>query len=84
MRICHPCVFILMVTTAQWVRGAFWGEDRSCTAMWSQLYGGLKIHSSGLPWWLSGKEPTGQCRRRGFDPLSTKTQHTPETTDPGL
>ena len=23
----------------------------------------------GLPWWLSGKEPTCQCRRRGFDSL---------------
>ena len=22
----------------------------------------------GLPWWLSGKEPTCQCRRRGFNP----------------
>ena len=22
----------------------------------------------GLPRWLSGKEPTGQCWRRGFDP----------------
>ena len=22
----------------------------------------------GLPWWLSGKEPTCQCRRPGFDP----------------
>ena len=24
--------------------------------------------SPGLPWWLSGKEPSCQCRRRGFDP----------------
>ena len=22
----------------------------------------------GLPWWLSGKEPACQCRRRGFGP----------------
>ena len=22
----------------------------------------------GLPWWLSGKDPTCQCRRCGFDP----------------
>ena len=22
----------------------------------------------GLPWWLSGKETTCQCRRLGFDP----------------
>ena len=26
----------------------------------------------GLPWWLSGKEPTCQCRRHGFDPWSSK------------
>ena len=31
------------------------------------------IHRSrGLPWWLSGKEPTCQCRRRGFDPWFRK------------
>ena len=23
---------------------------------------------SGLPWWLSGKESAGQCRRQRFDP----------------
>ena len=23
---------------------------------------------AGPPWWLSGKEPTYQCRRLGFDP----------------
>ena len=26
----------------------------------------------GLPWWLSGKEPACQCRRRGFDPWVRK------------
>ena len=25
-------------------------------------------HAWGRPWWLSGKEPTCQCRRRRFDP----------------
>ena len=25
-------------------------------------------HLNRLPWWLSGKEPTCQCRRHGFDP----------------
>ncbi|KAB0386208.1 hypothetical protein FD755_001164 [Muntiacus reevesi] len=25
-----------------------------------------------LPWWLSGKESTCQCRRHGFDPSSRK------------
>ena len=27
---------------------------------------------SGLPLWLSGREPTSQCRRRGFDPWVRK------------
>ena len=37
----------------------------------------------GLPWWLSGKEPTCQCRRCGLDPWvrkipwKRKGQHTP-------
>ena len=25
------------------------------------------IHHNGLPWWLNGKELTGQCKRCGFD-----------------
>ena len=28
--------------------------------------------SGGLPWWLSGKEPTCQCRRLAFDPWVRK------------
>ena len=28
-----------------------------------------------LPWWLSGKESTCHCRRRGFDPWSRKIPH---------
>ena len=30
----------------------------------------------GLPWWLSGKEPACQCRRRGFDPTRLPMQET--------
>ena len=26
-----------------------------------------------LPWWLSGREPTHQCRRRRFDPWSERS-----------
>ena len=26
------------------------------------------LHYIGLPWWFSGKEPTYQCRRHGFNP----------------
>ena len=41
------------------------------------------LHDYGLPMWLSGKEPTCQCGRCGFDPWDGKTpwrrkwQHTP-------
>ena len=31
-----------------------------------------KIIGVGLPWWLSGKESTYQCRRHAFDPWSRK------------
>ena len=27
----------------------------------------------GFPWWFSGKEPTCQCRRHGFDPGSRRS-----------
>ena len=31
------------------------------------------VHTpQGLPWWLSGKEPTCQCRRPGFNPWAWK------------
>ena len=32
----------------------------------------------GLPWWLSGRESTCQCRRHGFDPWSRKIPHAAE------
>ena len=36
----------------------------------------LRIHlAGGLPWWLSGKESTCQCRVRGFDLWSRKMPH---------
>ena len=45
----------------------------------------------GLPWWLSGKESTCQCRRYGFHSWSGKIPHTLEqlslcatTTEPVL
>ena len=44
-----------------------------------------------IPWWLSGKESTCQCRRQGFDPWSGKISHAVEqlslgatTTEPVL
>ena len=50
---------------------------RSLWSLWQSLsypfQQGTKIPSkqgprSGLPWWLSGKESTHQCKRRGFNP----------------
>ena len=36
----------------------------------------------GLPWWLSGKESTCQCRRHGSDPWSRKIPHATEQLSP--
>ena len=36
----------------------------------------------GLPWWLSGKEFTCQCRRHGSDPWSRKIPHATEQLSP--
>ena len=33
----------------------------------------IHIKTTGLPWWLSGKESTCQCRRHGLDPWVRKT-----------
>ena len=38
----------------------------------SALFDFTCIFSSGLPWWLSGKEFTFQCRTPGFDPWVSK------------
>ena len=32
----------------------------------------IKNTNRGLPWWLSGKESTCQCREHGFNPWSKK------------
>ena len=37
---------------------------------------------SRLPWWLSGKESTHQCRRHRFDPWSGKIPHVVEQLRP--
>ena len=37
-----------------------------------------KKKNQGLPWWLSGKESTCQCRRCGFDPWSRRP-HKPQS-----
>ena len=34
---------------------------------WSDLAAAATFHT-GLPWWLSGKEPACQCRRHRFNP----------------
>ena len=35
----------------------------------TELQQGQKL---GLPWWLSGQGPAGQCRKPGFDPWVRK------------
>ena len=42
----------------------------------------LKKEWVGLPWWLSGKEPTCRCRRHRFDPWSGKIPHAVEQLSP--
>ena len=44
---------------------------------------GSKNTFPGLPWWLSGKEPTCQCRRHRFVPWSRKIPHAAEQQSPG-
>ena len=41
-----------------------------------------KIRPAGLPWWLSGKESTCQCREHEFDPWSGRIPHVPELQSP--
>ena len=50
----------------------------------------LKYKISGLPWWLSGKQSTCQCRRHGSDPRLGSTPRAMEllcwcttTVEPG-
>ena len=42
----------------------------------------IKITSVGLPLWLSGKDPTCQCRRHRFDPWSGKISQATEQRNP--
>ena len=42
----------------------------------------LKKWGEGLPWWLSGKESTHQCRRHRFNPWSRKISHVTEQLSP--
>ena len=42
----------------------------------------MKNEIKGLLWWLSGKEPTCQCRRCRFNPWSRKTSHAVKQLSP--
>ena len=42
----------------------------------------LKNSKRELPWWLSGKESTCQCRRHRLDPRSRKIPHASEQLSP--
>ena len=91
----------------------YWGENKVSDVRWcpcshwdirgdhlpvtSRTIFEVKYHFSGLPWWLSGKESTCQCRRPRLDPWSREdplekemTTHTsmlvwkiPWTEEPG-
>ena len=42
------------------------------------------MKQKGLPWWLSGKESTCQCRRHWFETSSGKIPHAKEQLSPSL
>ena len=42
----------------------------------------IKNYGWRLPWWLSGKEATYQCRRHRFDPWSRRNPHAAEQLSP--
>ena len=49
-----------------------------CSMFWrnhSEVHSLQKLQVWGLPWWLSGKEPSCQCRRHRFESWSGKTPH---------
>ena len=50
-----------------------WGRSSSCNYKNKFTIYCLLSLFLGLLWWLSGKEPTSQFRRRGLDPWSRKT-----------
>ena len=69
--------------TMRWQKGHNPDKIKSCThwvaihkyVMWKIIRPHKFFHkseSSGLLWWLSNKESSGQCRRHGFDPWSRK------------
>ena len=46
------------------------------------FYNLKKVLIWGLPWWLSGKESTSQCRKLRFDPWSRRIPHALEKLNP--
>ena len=52
------------------------------TLQQAPVFFGLKIHAPGVPWWLSGKESTGQCGKHRLAPRSGKIPHTAENLGP--
>ena len=46
-------------------------KDTACILLWLLIIAeidSVRLDSLKLPWWLSGKESTCQCRKHGFDP----------------
>ena len=54
--------------------GTWWATVHGVAKSWTQLSDFTFIfkYVHRLPWWLSGKESTCQCRRWGFDPWAEK------------
>ena len=65
-----------MVLSTQWI-------EQTCKTSFYKIPTTFDQSSFvGLPWWLSGKECTCQCRRRGFHPWSRKIWHATEQLRP--
>ena len=63
------CAPLLLTDKVSGPLGLYWNSGSGTS---------LKRYFVGLPWWLSGKEPSCQRRRHGFDAQSGKIPHAVE------
>ena len=84
---CHTKTCKQMFVAAFFLIASKWkqSDDGCIKKMWHvhtmQYYSAIKSHE-GLPWWLSGREFTCQCRRHRFDPRSGKIPLATEKLSP--
>ena len=82
--LCHGAAYMHIVHVLRWARPELLPgrhisltlcpcgpEQKPAQSRPPQNIGRMKEHW-GLPWWLRGKEPACQCRRRGFNPWSER------------